>query len=201
MRIPVVLLLLVVLIGFSVLPALAVWPDYSPSEISTRPGAFVMTPSGNAPSLESQNVGIQVWLRELTHGALENYPAEDIWMEPVTGDLAWCSGGNHADANTAAGGYTTFHRALQGGGWSQAGVMILASGDMIPITPHSNDYVLDLRINSPDNNGDLVVDLSDISVFGQDLTSYHFRSDFDHNGTVDLQDISLFSGWVGDRCP
>jgi hypothetical protein len=201
MRILVVFPLLIVLSFCPSAVARAGWPDYAPSEIQAVPGDFYMVPSGSVPSLEEQGVGIELWLRDANQGPVAGLPAQDLWLEPETGELSWCVGGNIADASTDAEGYTTFRRALAGGGWTESGLVIRAAGEMIPKTPYGSDYVLDLRVNSPDINGDLQVDLGDISLFAEDLASYHFRSDYDHDGQVNLSDIAILASWIGDRCP
>jgi len=201
MRILVVIPLLIVLSSTPGAPAHAGWPDYAASEIAVTSGAFFLVPSGSATSLEEQGVEIQLWLRDTNLGPIADYPAEDIWLEPAVGDLSWCSGGNIADAATAADGYTTFGRALAGGGWEESGLFVRAGGEILPQTPQGADHLLDLRVNSPDINGDLQVDLGDISLFAEDLASYHFRSDYDHDGQVNLSDITILASWIGDRCP
>jgi len=202
MRILVVIPLFIALLLTPGAVARAGWPDYAPSEIIVTPGAFVMTPSGSGESLQDQGVAIELWLRDYIRGVLVDFPRQDLWLEtPSVVGLTWCSGGRIADSNTDAEGHTSFRRALAGGGWSEAGLTVYAAGEAIAQTPFGGDTLMDLRVNSPDINGDLVVDLSDIALFGNDLVSYHFRADYDHDGQVNLTDIALFAGWIGDRCP
>jgi hypothetical protein len=58
-----------------------------------------------------------------------------------------------------------------------------------------------LYVNSPDINGDLVVDLSDIALFSSDLNgTYNYRSDFNYDGNVNLSDIGVLSAGMGATC-
>lgn len=177
-------------------------PDLGSSWVQVDPGQFVITPAGNGPSLADRGVVVQLWLRDNFDQPVAHYPAEDIWLyDSGTADLSLCQGGSIADADTDAEGYTTISHSIAGGGWTQSGLSCYVSGNPIAQTPRGSDYILDLEVNSPDLNGDRTVDLSDISIFAEDVESYAFRSDFNFDGKVDLSDISLFSSWVGEDCP
>ena len=59
-----------------------------------------------------------------------------------------------------------------------------------------------LRFNSPDINGDLLVNLSDVQLFAGDFFgSYHFRSDLAYDNVVNLSDIVPLSRSLGATCP
>ena len=60
-----------------------------------------------------------------------------------------------------------------------------------------------LSVNSPDINGDLVVDLVDLGMFAGDYNnaSYDFRSDLTGDGIENLADIGEFAMYNGDECP
>jgi Dockerin type I domain len=61
---------------------------------------------------------------------------------------------------------------------------------------------VELYFNSPDINGDLAVDLLDITTFIADLNgSYNYRSDFNFDGAIDLLDLSFLQGAMGASCP
>lgn len=74
----------------------------------------------------------------------------------------------------------------------------LPSGTWSPLssTPLSISY------NSPDINGDLRVDLSDVTFFAHDYFGvYDYRSDFNYDGVVNLTDVSMFAPELGAACP
>jgi hypothetical protein len=62
---------------------------------------------------------------------------------------------------------------------------------------------LNVSFNSPDINGDLVVNLSDIAFFASDFFSpgYNYRSDFNYDQVINLQDVAMLAGAVGAFCP
>ena len=56
--------------------------------------------------------------------------------------------------------------------------------------------------NSPDINGDLAVNLSDVVLFSQDrYGDYNYRSDFNFDGVVNLSDQIILVGALGVGCP
>jgi hypothetical protein len=94
------------------------------------------------------------------------YPREDIWLEPEGDGPGGCEFAHVAvaDAPTDQDGWTMFSMAPRAGGWSRADVTVVVGG--IPATG-SPYYLPSLPIyfNSPDLDGDLQVDLSDVVVF------------------------------------
>jgi hypothetical protein len=61
---------------------------------------------------------------------------------------------------------------------------------------------LNLAHNSPDLNGDGVVNLSDLSIFADDYYGgYMFRSDFHYDGSIDLNDLAKFASSWNAACP
>lgn len=66
---------------------------------------------------------------------------------------------------------------------------------------YCSDVSLAFFVNSPDINGDLVVNLQDIQLFVADYHgAYSFRSDFNFDGEVDLSDLAVLTGGVGATC-
>jgi hypothetical protein len=56
-------------------------------------------------------------------------------------------------------------------------------------------------MNSPDVNGDLEVDLSDIAMFAQiGFDTYDYRVDFCWDGEIDLCDVVQFVAHLGAGC-
>lgn len=63
------------------------------------------------------------------------------------------------------------------------------------------DFGHTLAINSPDIDGDLKVDTSDLILFAHDyFEGYDYRSDFHWDGQIDLSDLVIFAGGYGSSC-
>lgn len=125
---------------------------------------------------------------------IPNFPFQDIWVSG-DGELNICRDGSFADANTDENGRTTISGSIFGGDHSENGVMVWVSG--LP----SISGPLDLNFVSPDINGDLVVNLNDFSLFGQDYNSSARRSDVVPSGLVDLADFARFGQHYNESCP
>lgn len=83
------------------------------------------------------------------------------------------------------------------GGWSTGVTHATVNG--AALTSHDG---LDIRHNSPDLNGDGVVDLADIEGFAADYGAANAcRSDLWNDGTVDLNDLSLLARSLDAQCP
>ena len=55
---------------------------------------------------------------------------------------------------------------------------------------------------SPDINGDLTVNIVDVSLFAVDFASgYAFRSDFSPDGTLNIVDVFYLAQAIGANCP
>jgi len=61
---------------------------------------------------------------------------------------------------------------------------------------------LPIYVNSPDLNGDLAVNLSDIPIFASDFFgSYNYRSDLHYDGIINLSDLSRMAQSMGRSYP
>ncbi|MDX2472329.1 MAG: hypothetical protein QNL91_01345 [Candidatus Krumholzibacteria bacterium] len=60
-----------------------------------------------------------------------------------------------------------------------------------------------ISYNSPDINGDGVVNLTDVPLFAGDFHggAYDFRSDFHYDGIVNLSDVVHMAQGLGSSCP
>jgi hypothetical protein len=131
------------------------------------------------------------------------YPAEDILMINSEPGFGYCDGGVHPEGNTGEDGWTSFSAALFAGGQTETlGTEFTLAG--VPVIPEfqpgdAPEYL----VNSPDINGDLFVNLSDLVIFTQDLYApvASYRSDFRWDGVIDLADIGLFAMGLGAACP
>jgi hypothetical protein len=181
--------------------AMAGVPDPGASVVYTNGGEATLTPGGLAQSLATYGVIVTVTVRDINGLPIPAFPAQDIWLDDNgSADINLCQSGSTADAQTDGDGFTTISGVMAGGGNTQAGLSAYASGVAIA---GGGGPSLSIDLNSPDINGDRIVELADISLFQSDTLppSNAFRSDFTHDGIVDLGDISLFSSWIDDVCP
>ncbi|MCK9996649.1 MAG: hypothetical protein KAH56_10285 [Candidatus Krumholzibacteria bacterium] len=125
------------------------------------------------------------------------FPAEDIWLESEDNGLVPCMGGTIADANTGTDGRAQWREPPLGGGQSQALTVVMVNGMLLELTSGVR-----LSFNSPDINGDLMVDLTDLQLFAVDFfSSDDFRSDFHRDGIVNLSDLPPMALAIGANCP
>ena len=151
---------------------------------------------------------IEVIVRDGSGTAIANYPAEDIWIEcpaapnPV-GDpdtavgLQACIGGAIADQSTDVTGYTLFQNPKFMGGQSFGDTRVVINGNGLLNT-------VNVSYNSPDVDGDGVVNLVDLQAFTADFFDapvYHYRSDFFYDGIVNLIDLPQMAKFYGSICP
>ncbi|HOX25609.1 MAG TPA: hypothetical protein PLL30_11440 [Candidatus Krumholzibacteria bacterium] len=179
--------------------------------------SVLMMPDGSGPALtEARGPGgvvvdaaITVRIGSNFGYVIQGFPPEDLWfqlaVEPGTaaGCLQYpdCPGGVFLpDGPTDADGYTTFSQPWRGGGWSAGPATLYINGwpatDM-NLDPHDP---VPFRANSPDLNGDLVVNLTDIVLFIQDLDGGAYRSDFNWDGHVNLSDMVTMAQAMGMAC-
>ena len=149
-----------------------------------------------APGGAVVDATITVTLLDPIGDPIVNYPAVDVWLETSGGGLAACLGGTWADHPTDAYGMTTFSHPLAAGGCT-AGETAEVYVAGAPLVHGSN---LPLEFRSPDLDGDLDVDLSDITAFTQMLGAYDTCGDFNIDGVIDLADITRTAQGIGDTC-
>ncbi|MFH2053096.1 MAG: FlgD immunoglobulin-like domain containing protein [bacterium] len=177
------------------------------STAATGPVSIYNIPNGQGSGLdEAQTWGagamdarISVVIRDGLGQPIPGYPWEDLWLESDGGGLAHCPGGTHPDGPTDADGMTTFTGPFRAGGHTQSGESLFVMVDGQPIW---NSTFPQIACNSPDIDGDLDVDLMDLTWFADDFCGvYNFRSDFRWDGVINLSDIAILAGaWgAGDR--
>jgi hypothetical protein len=187
--------------------AFAQVPDLTQSEayvVNPEGRAIYMTPSGTGPTLAEQGVSIVVILRDASANPIVGYPKSAIALEAYEdeGDWDWkpCTDAMIADQDTDLSGTTSFDAApLHGGGWTEEGPRIrIGELGYLPCS-----WCLTLRLNSPDINGDLAVNLSDVGLFASDFLSgtAAFRSDLVNDGVINLADVGQFALSIGESCP
>lgn len=154
-------------------------------------------PLATAKNQFGQIVDATIHLRVYSDsGNLQGIPAEDFWLDAEDDGLVLCAGGSTADHATDAFGQTEWTRPLLAGGHSQAPCNVNAAGGAV------RAGVLALQFNSPDIDGNLRVDLSDVACFAADFVGpYAFRSDLIRDGVVNLSDIVVMIHALGRTCP
>ena len=129
------------------------------------------------------------------------FPAEDIWLEDMTGSLIICPAGTIPDGDTDANGTTTWTRALYAGGHIEPNggnqLAIRVMGDYI-----EGGDLPDFRLNSADINGDLVVNLTDVAMFTMGYYGpYAYTIGLHWDGAVNLSDLVELARAIGAQCP
>jgi hypothetical protein len=168
-------------------------------------GHVWVSPAGTGPALSEAfgpdggtvDATIHVELLNDIGDPIVGYPAEDMYLDTWTlPDLSSCSSLNIADGPTDADGRTTFSQPLLAGGQCLAPDQIVVA---IAGSPYPAD--LPLTITSPDLDGDLMVNLTDVSMMVQALGDDDAPADFDQDGAVDLTDIAIFVSVIAEHCP
>ncbi len=142
---------------------------------------------------------ITIALYDCSYNPIPGYPLEDLWLESLYDGAVFCPAGNVADHNTDALGQSTFSGALRGGGcgstWNDEGLLAFANGQGFM------QAALDIHVNSADRNGDLQVNLSDISLFAAAYYgTYDYCADFYWDGVLNLSDVALLAQANGVAC-
>lgn len=204
-----------VLIVFLILPASAFaqcmpLPDFDLSIAMFRdtadhvyPLSVMMVPDGSGEALAEArrpdgsqvNGQVVVWLLDGVGQGDEGMPPAEIWVDAPDGLVAFCTDGNIAGQATDSEGFTYFSAPLYGGGWSQGGLVVEVCNTPLSMTE------LPLWINSPDIDGDLEVNLSDVQLFAEDFYGvYAYRSDLAYDGVINLSDLSRLAEHLEADC-
>jgi len=135
---------------------------------------------------------------------LAGFPREDIWLH--SSGLVPCVGGTSVDADTDEDGWAIFALPPRAGGSTDssgepAGLWVYCNGDVL--RDENYDLIeVPIVLNSPDINGDLEVNLSDVGMFAADFFGpYSFRSDFYWDGMLNLADVGRMASGMGSGCP
>jgi len=153
-----------------------------------------------APGGGTVDATVHVQLFDATGAPVAGFPADEIEMYYWDGmvALAICPAGWTADGDTDAAGMTSFSLPPRAGGSvAYGGCLVFVAGE-----PLTNQPSLALSANSPDMNGDLVVNLIDVAMFAQRFAGpYSYDADLNCDGVINLSDISMFAGALGAACP
>jgi hypothetical protein len=167
-------------------------------------------PDGSGQSLDDcyiyggarTDATITVTVLDSNGDPIYNYPNCDMWLWwSLDSHGAHCPGPPIcADNGTDYDGTTTISGPLWAGGHSDpdAGELCLVFLNGSALAAPG----FDIQFNSPDINGDLVVNLTDVVLFAADYYgAYDYRSDFYWDGDVNLSDIVLLAQGMGALCP
>lgn len=176
--------------------------NFAPETVSC-----VVCPQGDGSTLSEcyvygsgpvQYPAIKLTLLDINLDPVVNFPAEDMYLA-TTGPapvMVTCPGGAIADSNTDPNGETTFGNPLFAGCCSTNGLFVYVNGHVINGSP------LDILINSPDLNCDLVVNLSDVVIFvGVYFGPYDYCADFYWDGALTLPDVVILAPHMMHLCP
>ena len=166
---------------------------YSGSYATGQPYDYVtISPDGNGETFAGTGIAIRVYLRNCQNAPIAGIPRERILL--LNPALCVCPGGNVADHDTDANGFTEFSGTIRGGGCVNR-LTVSADGVSLGSIP--------VKINSPDEwIGSCYVDSDDVSHMGYVLhpNPYHICFDFNESGTVDASDLAYLAWKLGAHC-
>ena len=126
-----------------------------------------------------------------------DFPREDMWLESIGGGLILCQSGSIADANTDLEGHTQWSQPLKAGGYDEGNCRVMVNGNSV-----GEPEGLTINFNSPDMDGDTVINITDVYRFAVDyFGDFQFRADLHRDGTVNLSDLSVLARSLGQSCP
>lgn len=158
-----------------------------------------MEPVGNGCG--SPNTAfIQIQLIDFNGLPVPGIPPTDIWFQPAIAAevLSLKPGTWYTDFPTDLTGSTTTTIQLSAGGCVLSGLQCVVLDPTIgpvilqnpPVVPYPT-----VMFNSPDINGDLVVNLSDLAIFGAAYGgpgTYNQCCDYNDDGMINLTDLAFF---------
>lgn len=188
------------------------FPDLSTVEmpgVPTGEAVLMVLPDGSGPDFGgARNISadldatVVLYLVDLAYGTpVSGFPGEDIALAPFsdTGTFRSCSadGGLLADRDTDIDGVTLWNAPPEAGGWTNDLLAVYVRGDAL-----TSNAGLPLRFNSPDIDGNGLIDLTDAGFMNLDSRgTYHFRSDLHYDGVINLSDLGAMMTHLGARCP
>jgi hypothetical protein len=184
----------------------AVVPDLSNSfaTIASSGATVLVCPAGDGDRLDAAQdcIGgtvvatVTLNLFDIGFNPVAGYPAVDMWLQ--ANGLVTCPYGSIADGPSDVNGMTTFSGTIYGGGCSNDASL------NVYINPHGllNQVGLNLDLISPDLNGDLVVNLTDLVMFVNIYVgAYSVCADYVCDGTINIADVATIAAHFGATCP
>jgi hypothetical protein len=179
-------------------------PDETQSTASSASGCLQVVPNGTGDALSSKGLTVTVTVLDGNGDPIAGYPFQDVGLADNAGgaDVSLCTSGWLSSANTNAAGVTTITGAGFAGGSTQGGMRATVGGVRI-----TNGAALDIDVVSPDMDGNLIVNLLDLSAPATGFAArflngvYDFASDFTCDGVENLLDVVKYSFANGAICP
>lgn len=175
------------------------------------PCPLFVCPQNDTPSFLVQGWYLIICLREADGiTPVPGVPASDFWVvdcDPAkNATLCGGSASSNADSMTNANGETTMSQTSLAAGGCANGMAVIAAGDAIedPLAACAVACA-NIKLRSPDINGDLTIGLQDLSLFSQGYPPQAYKecSDMNIDNVVNLQDLSSFAfhyGPPGHHC-
>lgn len=180
------------------------WVEGTPNAVTGAYPLFIC-PLGDTDSFEDQGWMIVVLVLDITGTGIANVPPTDFYIvecgTPTTypwNDCNLGSASSNADSLTNSSGQTTMsNTGLVGGGCAQGWAVVVQNYTIEDSLTNCQTPLCDTDIwmSSPDQNGDGIVELADLSIFATRYppNGYHICADYDANNVVDLSDLSRFA--------
>lgn len=184
-------------------------PSETMSTASSASGCLQVVPNGTGDTLSSKGLTVTVNVKDAAGFDIVGYPFQDVGLADNAGgnDVTLCTSGWLSSANTNAAGVTTITGVGFAGGSTQGGMRATVAGVRIVGTIAVPVLALDIDVVSPDMDGDLDVDLIDLSAVPTGFAArflngvYNFQSDYTCDGSENLLDVVEYSFANGAVCP
>jgi len=182
-------------------PCVSYWELHS----VVSPCPLFVCPLGDTDSFLDQGWWIWICVLDQNGAPIPNVPLADFWLIDcdIANDAVLCGGAasSNADSNSNAAGMTTMSLGTLTGGGCADGMALVIQGFVVldSLTNCTTDFCCPIYLRSPDINGDLIVNLQDLSLFAGNYPpqAYGPCSDMNVDGAVGLQDLSLFAFHFG----
>ena len=167
------------------------------------PAGIAVCPAGDGRSLSDVGATINLRIRDTNNLPIVNMAPEDVWLAGCV-NLTLCnsSESSMADRLTDENGETEMSGTMAAGG-SDTGVLVIVQGNVLLFTLNCVDNLcLPFEVRSADMNGDLVVNLVDLSQFAAAFppNAYSAAADFTFDGIVGLGDVSFLAQHLLHAC-
>ncbi|UCH84225.1 MAG: hypothetical protein JSW50_00630 [Candidatus Latescibacterota bacterium] len=167
-------------------------------------------PQGDGQTYSEAGFTLAFTVNDLGGNPIPDIPASDFWLidcDPTELELTLCAGSasSAADSATNSAGQTTMSNGTLNAGGCADGLTPVVQGFLLELAPQCDPYCFDIRVRTPDLDGNLEINLVDLANFSACFPPqlYDKCCDFDCNATVNLQDLARFAfhfGPPGHKC-
>lgn len=162
--------------------------------VASAPAAQLMVcPLGDGPALGA--IGSAITVNSTAVPCTGLPPGAFEFDGALPAQICDCLGGIPFAETPLGSGLYTYPGPIAAGGWTLAGTQMKVQGLFVPV-------IMPIQVNSPDNNGDGVVNLVDIGNLATWFFNgvYDFPADLNGDGVENLADIGLFAPHNGHTC-